>query len=1598
MCKANARINSSGYISFGATPPTSYGNNVGAWLGYDSGAKLSLYATSGANYLQWNGSVLTIKAANFCLDANGCITAANANITGTVCAGAGCIGGFFITTADGIYSGTGATRVQMKAGSGFWAGADAQASAPFYVTAAGAICSTSGTIGGWTIETGRLCSGSAVLCSSGVACFGAGASSVIISAADATYRLWAGHETAGSAPFRVSRAGAITSTSGTIGGWCITSNCICSVNTKIASDGSMQGNFFSGLSGWCIGAGGNVEFANAVVRGELRSAIFKYDEISAVGGQLLVANAGTLLSNFTTPALAASVVICLKETTETTLTPVQRFFVNDVIRVKTFNGTNIYDFWGIVTVATNRGSYFDYAVTACSGSVGVVIPVGSTVVSYGPISTGGGILLNGQGTNSPYIDIFSNTATPWAVAGLTAQVRLGKLDGVPGGYSGYGLWTNNGYIVGGVVCSNNWGVGAGSCFNLTTGCLTLGGSSAPKLTFNGSTGDLTVIGTVCASAGCIATWTIDGAKIKQVSADNSFISIGDYPNASGYTGTIHVGPNLIGTSCGHISIGNCLRLSGGWISTQTGISVMSKGEYQIFRATYDRITGDNFCGILAGWNFTHNCLYSGNLKMIASGSIQGKFTSGSAGWFIGNDGSAEFNNVTVRGTVCASSGCFNGTLSAGIVNTTNLTVLATNLLNPVTATGNVRGWGAIREDGTGTSPYISYDATECALKITYNGNYGVMSQSWMIDHNKIYRISMKIKKSAANGQFYVGASQFTTATLGTESGGNQEGVITFIPYSTTRVASDAYANMYFTSGSGSTSYECFIVYLIGANRSVNDAPIHCGGQIPFAHLNATAKHVSIRLLNWANTVSTSMFIKDISAVEVGQGMIVSENITATGQIVGKDFRTATDAGNGTVSGIRLYPSALEGWNGATKTFCLNASDGDLFLAGCMVSKGVFYRENTSTRFITANSENTFIGDNAGNTSFTGDNNIGIGVHSLLSLTTGCYNIGIGVKAGCSITTGCYNHFIGYQSGYKLTTGNDNIAIGALFTMSCLTTGSRNIALGNYIGDNAAYTGTDSIIIGRASHRSATTASCNIIVGNCSYQGAATGTHNVVVGHESMVGATSGIENIGIGNFSMRYLTTGAYNVSIGMCAGRCITTGCENTFVGYLAGSGQDSCSVTGCSNTAVGFYSLTYLVNGSGNTAVGKYSSYATRWACDNVSVGEASLLLNMYGSSNTAVGKYAMCCNCTGNNNTSIGMYSLRSIKSGCNNTAVGYCSLASLTSGNDIVAVGYSALGSNTSGAGNVAYGTNALCANTTGNENVAIGSNSLVGNISGCLNIAIGRGALCANTANANIAIGAASMAQNKTGVHNFSAGFASMFNLCCGHSNVAIGQSSMYYNCCGSCNVAIGHGAMCNNCCGSDNIAIGTNAGSVMNTGCQNISIGCNAGNGVTTACNVISIGCLGANVSNTIFMGNTSITCACINVGWTYPSDIRRKKDITEIENGLDVIRWLKPVCFRMKSSETNKINFGFIAQEVECLFNSESYEIVGRGSDDMYGLRYTEFIAPAISAIKSIDKMSSCNSKTIRLQRECINSMSSCIANMEIRMLRLESILGIKE
>ncbi len=102
------------------------------------------------------------------------------------------------------------------------------------LTIVGSISATTGTIGGWTVGATTISANNAVLDSAGQLILGTGNDVVYLSATDATYRMWIGNVTAGSAAFAVSKTGAMFSSGATIVG-AVT---FASTNRVLATDNS----------------------------------------------------------------------------------------------------------------------------------------------------------------------------------------------------------------------------------------------------------------------------------------------------------------------------------------------------------------------------------------------------------------------------------------------------------------------------------------------------------------------------------------------------------------------------------------------------------------------------------------------------------------------------------------------------------------------------------------------------------------------------------------------------------------------------------------------------------------------------------------------------------------------------------------------------------------------------------------------------------------------------------------------------------------------------------------------------------------------------------------------------------------------------------------------------------------------------------------------------------------------------------------------------------------------------------------------------------------------------------------------------------------
>lgn len=359
---------------------------------------------------------------------------------------------------------------------------------------------------------------------------------------------------------------------------------------------------------------------------------------------------------------------------------------------------------------------------------------------------------------------------------------------------------------------------------------------------------------------------------------------------------------------------------------------------------------------------------------------------------------------------------------------------------------------------------------------------------------------------------------------------------------------------------------------------------------------------------------------------------------------------------------------------------------------------------------------------------------------------------------------------------------------------------------------------------------------------------------------------------------------------------------------------------------------------------------NYANTTKNANTAFGYHSLYFNTIGNSNVANGSGALYSNTTGSDNVANGAQSLFSNTSGYYNVANGYQSLYSNTTGSYNTVNGTYALSGNTSGGYNVANGSKALYNNTLGNNNVANGYQALFSNTIGTNNTANGIGASYSNTTGgSNVASGSYALYQNSTGNNNVANGYQSLYNSTTADKNTAVGDGALY-----------------NITTGSNNTALGYNAGFGLN------------GNRFNTTCIGYSTGWASTG-DNNVNIGNFSVTSIGGQVAWSTYSDKRIKNNIQENVPGLAFISKLKPVTYHldihkqyelaMKGKKDDSADYpdkydiekitqtGFLAQDVEAAAKSIGYDFSGvdkpKDEQDLYKLRYSEFVVPMVKAIQ---------------------------------------------
>jgi hypothetical protein len=183
-------------------------------------------------------------------------------------------------------------------------------------------------------------------------------------------------------------------------------------------------------------------------------------------------------------------------------------------------------------------------------------------------------------------------------------------------------------------------------------------------------------------------------------------------------------------------------------------------------------------------------------------------------------------------------------------------------------------------------------------------------------------------------------------------------------------------------------------------------------------------------------------------------------------------------------------------------------------------------------------------------------------------------------------------------------------------------------------------------------------------------------------------------------------------------------------------------------------------------------------------------------------------------------------------------------------------------------------------------------------------------------------------QNSTSDFNVAVGGFSLRATTAGTRNTAVGAGAMESGDAGNDNTAVGEVAG-NNITGNSNTCLGSSAGSNLIGGEGNIYIGAQVPAGGTGEFEFIRIG------NDTAFtfpydtfiagiymraVGPAPLPVMCGSDGKlsANPSSRRFKHDIKPIDNGTEAVLALKPVTFKYNNDDTDSLDFGLIAEDVD--------------------------------------------------------------------------------
>ncbi len=491
----------------------------------------------------------------------------------------------------------------------------------------------------------------------------------------------------------------------------------------------------------------------------------------------------------------------------------------------------------------------------------------------------------------------------------------------------------------------------------------------------------------------------------------------------------------------------------------------------------------------------------------------------------------------------------------------------------------------------------------------------------------------------------------------------------------------------------------------------------------------------------------------------------------------------------------------------------------------------------------------------------------------------------------------------YPKKSALLAGEISVANADSVGQYSMSMGYRNVAKGNWsqaMGSQCIARGDYSTAIGLQ-----TVANTNSF---------AFGMGSKAMGYNSFAFGSKGVSDVGAvldtyteatGDHSFAF-GLGSKSTALGsfVMGTNCTASGKFASAMGFNSQAIGPNSAAIGVNNVSSGLASFTL---GYGNQAT---YQYAFAFGSGNTSSGEASVAFGLY---NTASGN--------------------QSFVGGYQNTASGFASIA-LGSGNNV-----SGDGGFASGNGNICQG---VYSTAFGGGNSAVGNRSFV----------IGTGSYAGSTNSIAMGYGTRASAES-----SFAVGYQDTASaqgaVAMGYRTSAKGNYSLatgYMNTVGTyAGFAIGR---------YNSITTGTPASW---TASEALFI---AGNGTSAAArndalvlykngNMKLDGNFYPNDDNTNSLGLSSNrwTVVYATTGTINTSDIRQKKDILELKYGLNEVLKLKPVTFRWKKSESNKLNLGFIAQDVNAVLPEVVDE--GKDPDKTLGINYSAIVPVLVKSIQ---------------------------------------------